>query len=168
MCFSSTRPKAAPALPAILLDNRAPNSHNQLMRTESSRWVRAFLFGILAEVATIASIIIAVLVYKNFIARGLTPAQYDALSQRAGGIIGLTLGTLFVFLLAWPIVRSVTKHRMIHGAIVAFGAIALQLSGSLAGHGGLPMAYAYAIALKIVAGVAAGWLAWRVPVRTPV
>lgn len=136
------------------------------MKTAQSRWVRAFLFGILAEFATIASIIIAVLIYKNFVARGLTPAQYDAISQRAGGIIGLTLGTLFVFLLAWPVVRTVAKHRILHGAVVAFGAIALQLSGSVLGHGGLPMAYAYSIVLKLAAGMAAGWLAWRVPYRT--
>lgn len=138
------------------------------MRTESSRWVRAFFFGILAEIATIASIIIAMLIYKNFVARGLTAAQYEAVGQRAGGIIGMTLGTLFVFLLAWPIVRSVEKHKMIHGVVVALGAITLQLSGSLAGHGGLPMAYIYAVSLKIAAGIAAGWLAWRVPVRATV
>ena len=138
------------------------------MKTEQSRWVRAFLFGILAELATIASIIIAVVIYKNFVMRGLTDAQYEAVGQRAGGIIGMTLGTLYVFLLSWPIVRSVTKHRMIHGVVVALGAITLQLSGSLAGHGGLPMAYIYAVILKILAGIAAGWLAWRVPVRATV
>lgn len=137
------------------------------MKTRRYRWIRAFLLGILAEIATIAAIIIAVQVYKNFVERGLTDAQYQVMSQRAGGLIGLTLGTLFVFLLAWPVVRTVAKHRILHGVVVAFGAIALQLSGSLIGHGGLPMAYAYSIVLKVAAGAAAGWLAWRVPFRTP-
>lgn len=136
------------------------------MQVSPSRWIRAFLFGLLAELATIASIIMAVVIYKNFVARGLTDAQYAVTSQRAGGIVGMTFGTIFVFLLAWPIVRSVTRHRMIHGGVVALGAITLQLGGSLAGHGGLPMAYIYAVILKILAGVAAGWLAWRVPIRT--
>lgn len=136
-----------------------------MMKIEQSRWIRAFLFGIIAEIATIASIIMAVLIYKNFVARGLTDAQYDHISQRAGGLVGLTLGTLFVFLLAWPVVRTVEKHRILHGSVVAFGAIALQLSGSLLGHGGLPMAYAYSVLLKLAAGAAAGWLAWRVPYR---
>ncbi len=135
------------------------------MKTEQSRWIRAFLFGILAEIATIASIIITVLIYKQLIARGLTDVEYGKFGVRAGGIVGLSMGTVYVFLLAWPIVRSVSKHRMIHGAVVAFGAIALQITGSLFGHNGLPMAYAYSVALKLVAGVAAGWLAWRVPLR---
>ncbi|MBA2687315.1 MAG: hypothetical protein H0U64_04370 [Gemmatimonadaceae bacterium] len=135
------------------------------MKTEESRWVRAFLFGILAEIATIASIIITVLIYKQFIGRGLSDVEYGKFGVRAGGIVGLTMGTLYVFLLAWPIVRSVSKHRMIHGAVVALGAMTLQLAGSLGGHGGLPMAYAYSVVLKLVAGVAAGWLAWRVPLR---
>ncbi len=136
------------------------------MKIAQSRWIRAFLFGILAEIATIGSIIIAVLIYKNFVARGLTAAQYDAISRQAGGIIGLTLGTLFVFLLAWPVVRAVAKHRMLHGLVVGAGAIVLQSSGSLLGHDGLPMAYVYSVVLKLLAGAAAGWLAWRVPYRT--
>ena len=138
------------------------------MRTESSRWIRAFLFGILAEVATIASIIITVLVYKELIERGLTEAEYGQFGVRAGGIVGLSMGTVYVFLLSWPIVRSVTKHRMLHGLVVALGAMTLQLAGSLGGHGGLPMAYGYSVILKLAAGAAAGWLAWRVPVRATV
>lgn len=134
------------------------------MKTEQSRWIRAFIFGILAEIATIASIIITVLIYKQLIARGLTDVEYGKFGVRAGGIVGLSMGTIFVFLLAWPIVRSVSQHKMIHGAVVALGAIALQLFGSLAGHNGLPMAYAHSVVLKLLAGVAAGWLAWRVPV----
>jgi hypothetical protein len=136
------------------------------MRTESSRWVRAFLFGILAEVVTIISIIITVFVYKELVARGLSDVEYGKFGVRAGGIVGLSMGTVYVFLLAWPIVRSVTKHRMLHGLVVALGAITLQLAGSLGGHGGLPMAYGYSVILKLAAGVAAGWLAWRVPIRT--
>jgi hypothetical protein len=135
------------------------------MKTEQSRWIRAFLFGVLAEIATIASIIITVMIYKQLIARGLTDAEYGKFGVRAGGIVGLTMGTVYVFLLAWPVVRSVNKHRLYHGAVVALGAIALQLAGSLGGHGALPMAYAYSVALKLAAGIAAGWLAWRVPVR---
>ena len=136
------------------------------MKTEQSRWVRAFLFGVLAEVATIASIIITVLVYKELVARGLSDVEYGKFGVRAGGIVGLSMGTVYVFLLAWPIVRSVARHRMLHGVIVALGAMTLQLAGSLGGHGGLPMAYPYSAALKLFAGAAAGWLAWRVPMRT--
>lgn len=136
------------------------------MRIESSRWVRAFLFGVLAEVATILSIIATVQVYQRLIAPNLPPADYAAFGTSAGGIIGLTIGTIFVFLFAWPVVRSVSQHKMLHGLVVAIGAILLQLSGSMAGHGTFPRAYLYAVALKIIAGVAAGWLAWRVPIRT--
>lgn len=138
------------------------------MKIEQSRWIRAFLFGVLAEVATIASIIITVLIYKQLVARGLTDVEYGKFGVRAGGIVGLSMGTVYVFLLAWPIVRSVSKHRMTHGAVVALGAIMLQTLGSLAGHHGLPMGYAYSVALKLFGGVAAGWLAWRVPLRTAV
>lgn len=136
------------------------------MRTKSSRWIRAFFFGILAEVATIASIIITVLVYKQLVARGLTDVEYGKFGVRAGGIVGLSMGTIYVFLLAWPIVRSVARHRMLHGVAVSLGAMTLQLTGSMGGHGGLPMAYPYSVALKLFAGAAAGWLAWRVPFRT--
>lgn len=147
------------------LDSRLRNSQNERMKTEDSRWIRAFLFGILAEVATIASIIITVLIYKELVARGLTDVEYGKFGVRAGGIVGLSVGTIYVFLLAWPIVRSVSKNRMFHGAVVALGAITLQFFGSHFGHNGLPMAYAYSVALKLFAGVAAGWLAWRVPIR---
>lgn len=138
------------------------------MKTESSRWVRAFIFGLLAEVAIIAIIIAVVQVHKNFVAPNLSPDQYADIGRRVGAIVGMTIAPEIVFLAAWPIVRSVTKHKILHGTVVAAGAIVLQLSGSLAGHGGLPMGFGYAVALKLLAGAAAGWLAWRVPIRTRV
>jgi hypothetical protein len=138
------------------------------MRTESSRWVRAFLFGILAELAIIAIIIAVVQVHKHFVATHLSPEAYEDIGRRVGAIVGMTVAPEIVFVAAWPIVRSVTKHKIIHGLLVAIGAISLQLGGSLAGHAGLPMGYAYAVVLKLIAGAAAGYLAWRVPIRATV
>ena len=134
------------------------------MKIESSRWGRAFLFGVLAEAATVVCIIITVLIYSKVVARGLLPDEYETFGQEAGRVVGLSLGTLFVFLLAWPVVRAISKNRIYHGLVVALGAIAFQLAGSMAGHGGLPVAYAYSIALKLAAGAAAGALARRVPI----
>ena len=111
------------------------------MRIAPSRWIRAFLFGILVEVATVLSIIATVMTYKYLKSGALTANEYSAFTQQAGATIGLTLGTIFVFVLAWPVVRSVSRHKMLHGLTVAAGAIALMLSGSVIGHGSLPRAY---------------------------
>jgi hypothetical protein len=137
-----------------------------MRRTDGrSHYFRAFAFGLLAELATIATIIIAVLGYRQFAGRNMSAADYAVFGQRAGELIGLTLGTVFVFLLAWPVVRVVSRHKIWHGVTVATGAIVLQIGGSLAGHHGLPLAYAFAAVLKLAAGGGAGFLAWRVPVK---
>jgi len=123
------------------------------------RWLRAIAYGLLAEVATIITIIIIVMVYRYVIAPGQADAIYAAFGERAGGWVGIIGGTFYVFLFARWLVRRLSDNRIAHGIVVAVAAIALSVTGSLVGHHGVPMGYIVASVLKLAAGALAGFLA---------
>ena len=126
-----------------------------------TRWPAAVGYGLLAEVATIATIILVVIAYRNLIAPGLTDAAYAAFGERAGALVGVSAGTLFTFIFARRLMRRVSTRRVEHGLVVALAAIALSVGGSIAGHQGVPSLYLAASALKLGAGALAGVLARR-------
>lgn len=127
----------------------------------SDRWLRAILYGLLAEVATIVTIVIIVTTYRYAISPGQADAVYQAFGERTGGWVGIIGGTLYVLLFARVLMRRLLEHQVAHGVVVAVAAIALSVGGSLAGHRGVPMGYLAASVLKVAAGALAGLLAAR-------
>ncbi|HUQ99445.1 MAG TPA: hypothetical protein VM166_08325 [Gemmatimonadaceae bacterium] len=123
-----------------------------------ARWLRAIAYGLLAEVATIITIVVVVVVYKQVVAKGLSEAEYAAFGQSVGGMLGLVAGTIFTFLFARLLMPKLSRHFVAHGLVVAVTAIALSIGGSIAGHHGVPNAYLYASALKLAAGALAAFL----------
>jgi|SRR2546423_1422064 len=123
------------------------------------RWVRAVGYGLLAEIATILTIVAVVLVYRYVFARGQSDADYLAFAQRVGAVLGVIGGTVYVFLFAHRLMRRLSSGFVAHGIVLALAAIALSIGGSLAGHQGIPPAYVLASALKLAGGALAGWLA---------
>lgn len=124
-------------------------------------WLRAIGYGLLAEVSTIVTIIAIVMIYRYVIARGLTDVAYTEFGEQVGAIVGIAGGALYTFIFARFLMRYVTAGFVAHGIVVALAAIALSVGGSIAGHHGVPAAYLWASALKLVAGVLAGILASR-------
>jgi hypothetical protein len=110
-------------------------------------------------VATIATIIAIVTLYRFVLAKGASDSDYAAFGARVGEIVGIVGGTLYTFLFARLVTRRVSAHHVAHGILVALAAIALSVTGSLAGHHGLPGGYLIATALKLGAGWLAGSLA---------
>jgi hypothetical protein len=123
-----------------------------------NRWLRAFLYGLLAEIATIVTIIAIVLLYRYVLAKDLTDADYAAFGTRTGEMVGIIGGTVYTFLFARLVTRKLAARRIAHGIVVAVAAIALSVGGSLAGHHGLPAGYLLATILKLAAGALAGYL----------
>ena len=127
------------------------------------RWARAVAYGLLAEVATIITIVVVVVVYKQVVATGLSEAEYAAFGERVGGLLGLVAGTIFTFIFARMLMPRLSWHFVAHGLVVAAAAIALSVGGSMLGHRGVPAAYLWASALKLVAGALAGFLYSKQP-----
>jgi len=123
-----------------------------------NRWLRAVGYGFLAEVATIITIIIVVMAYKYVFARGLSEPEYAAFGQSAGGYIGGFGGAIYTYIFARRLMPRISSHFSEHGMVVALGAIALSIAGSIAGHQGVPPAYIIASLLKLVAGARAGFV----------
>ena len=123
-----------------------------------ARWLRAVAYGLLAEVATIITIVVVVVGYKQLVATGLSDAEYAAFGERVGGLLGLIAGTVFTFLFARMLMRRLAWHFVAHGLVVAVAAIALSVGGSIAGHHGVPAAYLWASGLKLAAGALAGFV----------
>jgi hypothetical protein len=121
------------------------------------RWLRAVGYGFLAEVATIITIILVVAVYRG-VNPGLPETDYTAFGERAGGFVGLIAGTAFTFIAARLLLRRLSRRFIEHCLVVATAAIALSVSGSIAGHGGVPALYVLASAAKVAAGVLAAYL----------
>ncbi|HEY3133565.1 MAG TPA: hypothetical protein VGJ47_02950 [Gemmatimonadaceae bacterium] len=128
---------------------------------QKDRWARAIGYGLLAEIATIFTIVAVVLIYRYVFARTQSEADYVAFAERVGAILGVVGGALYVFLFAHRLMRWLSGRFVAHGIVLAIAAIALSIGGSLAGHQGVPPAYALASALKLAAGALAGWLASR-------
>jgi hypothetical protein len=133
-----------------------------------NRWLRAVGYGLLAEVATIVTIVVIVMLYQYAIARGLTDSEYAAFGERVGAVVGIVGGTLYTFIFAQRLMRRVSTRFIAHGIVVALAAVALSVGGSIAGHHGVPSGYLIASALKIIAGALAGFLAMKkaLPVTT--
>jgi hypothetical protein len=125
------------------------------------RWLRAVGYGLLAEIATIITIIAVVMLYTYAIARGLTESDYAAFGERVGALVGILGGTLYTFIFARRLMRSVSTRFIAHGIVVALAAVALSVGGSIAGHHGVPSGYLIASCLKIIAGALAGFLAMK-------
>jgi len=122
-----------------------------------NRWLRAIGYGVLAEICTIITIILIVTIYKYGIARGLSREAYDAFGQKVGAAVGIVGGTLFVYALARFLMRRISANFIAHGIVVAIVATAVSILGSIAGHQGVPLGYAFASILKLLAGWFAGF-----------
>ena len=123
-----------------------------------NRWLRAVAYGFLAEFTTVLTIILIVQAYTHFVAPGLTGADYAALGQRVGGIVGTIGGTLYTYLFARLVMLGLSARFVEHGIVVALTAIAFSVAGSIAGHQGVPSGYLLASLLKLAAGGLAGFL----------
>lgn len=119
------------------------------------------VYGLLAEVCTVLTIIAIVMIHRYVLQRGLTTSDYAAFSERVGGIVGIIGGTLYTYLFAQLIMRRLDAGYLAHGIIVVLAAVALSVGGSLAGHHGVPAGYLIATALKIAAGALSGYLAGK-------
>lgn len=133
----------------------APSASNR------NRWLPALGYGLLAEVCTIVTIIFVALVYKFGIARRLSDAAYNAFNEKMGGAVGIVFGTLFTYLFARVVMRRLSANFVAHGLVVAVTAIVVSVSGSIAGHQGVPAGYILASLLKLVAGWFAGFQAGK-------
>ncbi|HEY8850598.1 MAG TPA: hypothetical protein VIM36_00340 [Gemmatimonadaceae bacterium] len=122
------------------------------------RWLRAVIYGFLAEFATVLTIILIVQVYSRFFVHGLSDVDFAALGQRVGKTVGTVGGTLYTYLFARLLMRRLASRFTIHGIVVALTAIAFSVAGSIAGHHGVPAGYILASALKLAAGALAGFL----------
>ena len=131
------------------------------------RWLRAIGYGLLAEIATIITIIFVVMLYKYVLARGLPEDAYTSFGERAGALIGILGGALYTFSFARLLMRRISSNFIAHGLVVALAAIALSVAGSIAGHQTVPASYIWASILKIIAGALAGFIYQRYMAATP-
>lgn len=97
--------------------------------------------------------------YVHLFTHGLSDAEYVAIGQRIGGIVGIIAGTLFTYLFARLLMLLLTRRFVEHGLVVALTAIVFSVGGSIAGHHGVPLLYVLASILKLAAGALAGILA---------
>jgi hypothetical protein len=101
------------------------------------------------------------MIYRYVLVKGLAESSYAAFGESVGAIVGIVGGTLYTFLFARLLMRRLASDFIAHGIVVALGAVALSVAGSLAGHRGLPAAYLLASLLKFGAGALAGFLRAR-------
>jgi hypothetical protein len=125
---------------------------------QKERWLKAAGYGFLAELSTVLTIILIVQAYVRFFAPGLAGADYAALGQRIGGVVGIIGGTLYTYVFARLVMLGLATRFIAHGVVVALTAIAFSVAGSIAGHQGVPAGYILASALKLDAGALAGFL----------
>jgi hypothetical protein len=124
----------------------------------SHHWLRAVVYGFLAEFATVLTIILIVMIYRYVFARDASPAEVAVFGVRTGEVVGIVGGTLYTFLFARVLMARLSANFVPHGLLVAVTAIAFSVGGSILGHRGVPAGYGIASALKLLAGALAGFL----------
>jgi hypothetical protein len=130
-----------------------------LVRTDA-RWIRAFFFGLLAEFATIVTIIAIVTVHS--VANG--GPMMDTTSRFAGiwgAAIGIVGGAFYVYLFARWIGSLVSRSFIAHGLVVAVAAIAFHIVTALGEAEKIGALQYGADVLKLAAGALGGWVASR-------
>ena len=107
------------------------------------RWLLAIGYGLLAEIATVVTIVAVMMLIKYGIYRGLSEAEYTALGKRVGGYIGVFGGAIYTYVFARQLMPRISSRFSEHGIAVAFAAITLSIVGSIVGHQGVPAGYLY-------------------------
>jgi len=125
------------------------------------RWVLAIGYGLLAEIATIATIVAVMMLIKYASFQGMSDAEYAAIGTDVGGYIGVFGGAIYTYVFARRLMPRISAHFSEHGIVVALAAMTLSIVGSIVGHQGVPAAYIFASILKIVAGARAGFVELR-------
>ncbi len=130
-----------------------------LARTDS-RWIRAVLYGLLAEIST-AVVVILVTTVHSVVAGG---AMIDTSSRFAhiwGAAIGIVGGAFFVYAYARRLGSSLSARFIAHGLVVAIAAAALHLISTLGSGDKLDALHYAAAGLKLIAGAVGGRVASR-------
>jgi hypothetical protein len=125
-----------------------------------SRWPRAVLFGLLAEITTIIAVIAVVTAHS--VATG--GPMIDMTSRFAtvwGAGIGIVGGAFFVYLFARWIGALVSQRHIAHGLVAAAAAVLLHVAGSLHSPENMRWLQIGADALKLAAGALGGWVSSR-------
>ncbi len=130
-----------------------------LARIES-RWLRAFVFGLLAEVTTIVAVI-AIVTVHSVVEGGPMIDMTSRFATIWGAAIGIVGGAFFVYVYARWIASLVSSRYIAHGIVVALGAILLHVAGSLKSPENLRALQVGADVLKLLAGALGGWVAAR-------
>ncbi len=130
-----------------------------LARIES-RWVRAFAFGLLAEVTTIVAVI-AVVTAHSVVTGGQMLDMTSRFATIWGAAIGIVGGAFFVYIYSRWIGSLVPSRHIAHGIVVALGAILLHVAGSLKSAENMRALQIGADVLKLLAGALGGWVASR-------
>ena len=131
------------------------------VRAKRYTWLLAIGYGLLAEIATIATIIAVVMLIKYASFQNLSDAEYTALGQRVGRYIGIYGGAIYTYIFARRLMPKVSSRFSEHGIVVALAATTLSIAGSIAGHQSVPSEYIFATLLKILAGARAGFVHLR-------
>jgi hypothetical protein len=130
-----------------------------LVRTEA-RWIRAVIFGMLAELSTIVTVILVVTAHSV-----MTGGPMIDLTSRFatiwGATVGIVGGAFYVYLYSRWIGSLVLQSFIAHGLVVAIAAIAVHLLTSLGSPGETETLKYAADALKLAAGAFGGWIASR-------
>lgn len=124
-------------------------------------WLLAVGYGLLAEIATIVTIIAVVMLIKYANFQRLSAAEYASIGQNVGRYIGVFGGAIYTYIFARRLMPKISSRFSEHGIVVALAAITLSIAGSIAGHQSLPSEYIFASLLKIIAGARAGFVHLR-------
>lgn len=125
------------------------------------RWLLAIGYGLLAEIATIITIVAVMMAIKYLILRGMSEAEYAAIGTDVGGYIGFFGGAIYTYVFARRLMPRISAHFSEHGIVVALAATTLSIVGSIVGHQAVPAAYIAASIFKIIAGARAGFVELR-------
>lgn len=120
------------------------------------RFFVSFLFGLLAEMAT-GLVIAAGMFITRSTPAPTNPAEFPAWVP----IVAIVAGSLFTFAIGlWRASRQ-RDRALMHGLLVAAGAVTLHLGSALGAGQTLTALHIVADVLKFVAGAAAGEIARR-------
>jgi len=146
----------------LSLESNVDAAHHLMpLGRANTRWIRAIVFGILAELATAVSIIIVVAIH-SVATGGPMVDTTSPFAYSAGEALGIIGGALLVYLFARWLGQFLAQRFIAHGLVVAGAAAIVHLVSTLGSLQSYDLLHLSADVLKLVAGALAGWQASRI------
>ena len=125
------------------------------------RWTRVIAAGVLSEIGVIATLLVAIYIYRHLIAPDMPDTEYQTLGERVGYYVAPTAGFVTTLATALWAARTLESRFVANGVMVGVISVVISVPFFFTAKPEHRLMYGIAFALRLAAGYIGGLLAQR-------